>query len=174
MTAPDIVLRAVTATDLEFTRAVRNDPQVHTLTLGRRFPITEIGEQRWFEGLGQGAFPTEATFIVAEASGEPLGMVSIHGIDWINRTAWFGIWIAPDQQGRGIGARATTLAVAIAKDRLELRRLKLQVLAEHTPALRIYSRVGFREEGRLVGEILLAGAEQDVLLLACKLRDVDQ
>ena len=167
MSDDQIILRPVTVDDLGFTRAVRNDPEVNTLALGRRFPITEVGEQRWFEGLGQGAFPSEATFIVAaEQSDEPRGLVSIHGIDWINRTAWFGIWIAPEHQGHGIGTRATELAIAYAKDRIELRRLKLQVLADHAVAVGIYTAAGFREEGRLVGEVLIAGTAHDVLLLA--------
>ena len=52
MAEPSIVLRAVEESDLEFTRATRSDPQVSSLALGRRFPITEVGERHWFERLG--------------------------------------------------------------------------------------------------------------------------
>jgi|JI10StandDraft_1071094.scaffolds.fasta_scaffold88857_2 RimJ/RimL family protein N-acetyltransferase len=169
MAEPSIVLRAVEESDLEFTRATRSDPQVSSLALGRRFPITEVGERHWFERLGTGAFPTEATFIVAdEATGSPLGLVALNDIDWVNRTSWFGIWIAPGHQGRGIGGAATRLAVEYARDRLGLRRVKLLVLADHDAAIAVYRRVGFVDEGRLVGEILDEGTPRDLLLLALR------
>jgi RimJ/RimL family protein N-acetyltransferase len=168
-TDPQILLRAVERADLAFTRSCRNDPAINALTLGRRFPITEVGEQRWFEGLGTGSFPTEATFTITDATNEPLGLVSLSDIDWLNRTAWFGIWLGPQQQGRGVGLQATRLLVAYAADRLSLRRLKLHVLADHAAAIRIYEQAGFREEGRLVGEVLDGGVARDVSLMACPL-----
>lgn len=175
MAEPAIVLRAVEEYDLAFTRATRNDPRVNSLSLGRRFPITEIGERHWFEQLGEGAFPTETTFIVADNnSSTPLGVVTLSGIDWINRTCWFGIWIAPENQGRGIGKAATRLAVKYGRDTLALRRMKLLVLADHDVAIRLYRQVGFVEEGRLAAEILRNGIEHDVLLLALRLDDGDR
>ena len=150
-----IVLRAVEVDDLEFTRRTRNDAEVNSLTLGRRFPITEVGERQWFERLGAGSFPVEATFIVADvATRRPLGLVALSDIDWINGTAWFGIWIAPEHQGAGRGLQATAATVAYARDRLGLRRLKLLVLADHSAAIRMYESLGFHEEGRLKEEIL--------------------
>ena len=54
-------LRAVELDDLAFTRRCRNDPSVHIPALGRRFPITEVGEEAWFRSLGQGSPPAEVT-----------------------------------------------------------------------------------------------------------------
>lgn len=168
MSSGEVTLRSVERSDLAFTRRTRMDPDVGTLTLGRRFPITEVGELHWFEGLGSGAFPSEATFIVASGPDRTaVGLVAVNDIDWINRTAWFGIWIAPDHQGQGAGRRATELMLDYARDRLELRRVKLLVLADHEAAQALYRSVGFREEGRLVGEVLLAGVPRDLVLMAC-------
>ena len=87
-------LRAVELHDLAFTRKCRNDPRVHLPALGRRFPITEVGEEAWFRSLGQGS-PPEVTYIVARATDEvAIGLTTLRQIDWINRTAMFGVWIS--------------------------------------------------------------------------------
>ena len=99
-------LRAVELDDLAFTRRCRNDPTVHIPAMGRRFPITEVGEEAWFRSLGNGSPPDEVTYIVAAADAA-LGLTTLRQIDWINRTAMFGVWIAPDAQGSGAGKAAT-------------------------------------------------------------------
>lgn len=100
--------------------------------------------------------------------------MALSDIDWVNRTSWFGIWIAPGQQGRGVGSAATRLAAEYGRDRLGLRRVKLLVLADHEAAISVYRRVGFAEEGRLVGEILDGGTARDLLLLALQLDGGDE
>ena len=77
-------LRAVELGDLPFTRKCRNDPSIHLPALGRRFPITEAGEEAWFRSLGQGSPPAEVTYVVAAFDGgDALGThdVARHRLD---------------------------------------------------------------------------------------------
>jgi len=160
-------LRAVELGDLPFTRRCRNDPSVHIPALGRRFPITEVGEEAWFRSLGQGSPPAEVTYIVVDCENESLlGLTTLREIDWINRTARFGLWIAPDAQRRGAGTAATAQTVDVAFGRLNLRKVALDVLATNDRAIAMYRGLGFSEEGRFADEIFVDGAYHDLIRMA--------
>ena len=160
-------LRAVELDDLAFTRRCRNDTAVHVPALGRRFPITEVGEETWFRTLGQGSPPEEVTYIVAaRESGDALGLTTLRGIDWINRTAMFGVWIAPDAQGNGVGKAATSEMLSVAFGRLNLRKVALEVLASNERAVSMYRSLGFAEEGRFAEQVFVDGKYEDVIRMA--------
>jgi RimJ/RimL family protein N-acetyltransferase len=174
MPDPTLVrLRAVEFADLAFTRKCRNDPAIHLPALGRRFPITEAGEEEWFRSLGQGTPPLEVTYIVAACADDAaLGLTTLRQIDWINRTAMFGVWIAPEAQGNGVGRKATMQTVEVAFGRLNLRKLALDVLASHDRAVSMYAGIGFVEEGRFRDQVFLDGAYVDVIRMAMTRADV--
>jgi diamine N-acetyltransferase len=160
-------LRAVERHDLAFTRKCRNNPRVHLPALGRRFPITEVGEEDWFSSLGQGPTPAEVTYIVARVTDEvAIGLTTLRQIDWINRTAMFGVWIAPDAQHNGLGKAATAEMLAVAFGRLNLRKVALEVLASNERAVALYRSLGFVEEGRFVDQMFIDGKYEDVIRMA--------
>ena len=162
-----VKLRSVELRDLPFTRTCRNDPQVHIPALGRRFPITEVGEEAWFRSLGQGSPPAEVTYIVASCNDDvAVGLTTVRQIDWINRTGMFGVWIAPEAQSQGAGKSATQQMIAVAFGRLNLRKLSLAVLASNDRAAAMYRGLGFSEEGRFVGDVFVDGAYEDVIRMA--------
>ncbi len=152
---------------MAFTRRCRNDPAIHLGALGRRFPITDAGEEAWFRSLGQGSPPVEVTYIVASCDSDAaVGMTTLRNIDWINRTAMFGLWIAPNVQGNGIGKSASTQMLDVAFGRLNLRKLSLDVLASNERAATMYRSLGFCEEGRFVDQVVIDGAYDDVIRMA--------
>jgi RimJ/RimL family protein N-acetyltransferase len=117
-------IRAVEADDLAATRRWRNDPRISGPALGRRFPITEVGERNWFEQLGDGRFPTAVVWTIADDTGDPVGLVQLNDIHWIHRTAQFGIWVGPEHWGHGHAGRATRMACDHAFGVLGLRQLR--------------------------------------------------
>jgi diamine N-acetyltransferase len=161
-----IRLRAVELDDLAFTRRCRNDPSVHIPAMGRRFPITEVGEEAWFRTLGLGSPPVEVTYIVAAGDGAALGLTTLRQIDWINRTAMFGVWIAPDAQGSGAGKAATAQMIAAAFGRFNLHKVALEVLASNERAVSMYLALGFSEEGRFAEHVFVDGKYEDVIRMA--------
>lgn len=158
-------LRAIQPDDLDFTRVSRADPQVHLGTLGRRFPTTPDGERLWYESLGSGRFPTNAVWCMLDGSGERVGVVQLDEIDWISRTAWFGIWVAPAFHGRGHGRRGTESALARAYESFELRQVRLKVIADNDGARGIYESLGFVTEGVLHAAVALPHGFKDVVIM---------
>ncbi len=171
---PTTVLRAVERHDLEATRRWRNDPRVSGPALGRRFPIAEVGEENWFRNLGEGAFPTSVVWAVAGAS-DPhsiVGLARLEDVDWIHRTAWFGIWIGPEHWGHGHGLVATWLSATYAFSKLGLRQLRLNVLASNEKALRLYERLGFQRESTMQGAVIVDGMPTDLMVMRLECTDL--
>ncbi len=164
MSATQVHLRAVTTEDLESTQRWRNDPTIGLLTIGRPFPITAVNERAWFETLGVGALPSDAVWAV-DAGNTIVGIVQINEIDWIHRTAWFGLFIGTEHQGQGHGRAATTLACNHAFERFNLRQIRLRVRADNTAAIALYEHLGFEHEGTNVGAILHGDRPIDVQVM---------
>jgi RimJ/RimL family protein N-acetyltransferase len=161
----ETIIRAVEPDDLAATRRWRNDPSVVTPALGRRFPITVVGEQNWFENLGAGPFPTHVVWAVADAESSIVGLVQLYDIDWIHRTSSFGIWIGPEHWNQGHGSRATQLAVDYGLRELGLRQIRLAVLSGSETALHTYAKIGFVREGVQQGAVLVDGQPVDLVLM---------
>lgn len=159
------IIRAVEPDDLEATRRWRNNPSVSNPALGRRFPITTIGEQAWFDSLGIGPFPTQVVWAVADQHSSIVGLVQLYDIDWIHRTALFGIWLGPEHWSVGHGSRATQLATEHGLIELGLRQIRLSVLSGSEAALHTYSKVGFIQEGIQSGAVLIDGQPADIVLM---------
>jgi diamine N-acetyltransferase len=164
MSAMKVRLRAVENGDLESTRRWRNDPTISLLTIGRPFPITALNELAWFESLGSGALPTNAVWAVDAGTGI-VGVAQINDIDWIHRTAWFGIFIGTEHQGNGFGRAATELACDHAFERFNLRQIRLRVRADNTAAIALYDSLGFELEGTHLGAVLVGEVAVDVCVM---------
>jgi len=156
-------LRAVEETDLPLLRFWRSDTRVSRTALGRRFPITSVGEQEWFASLGVGDFPTTVVWSVISETEALIGLARLTDIDWINRTCWFGVWLNPESWGHGHGLRSTRLAVSYAFRELEMRQVRLHVLRDHEVARKMYRQIGFIEEGMMFRAILIETKEHDLI-----------
>ena len=87
-------------------------------------------------------------FIIYHSKGQPIGMVEINGIDWINRKAQVEISIGePTMWGKGYGTSAMILIIEYARNSINLHRLWLRVLANNQRARHVYEKVGFILEG---------------------------
>jgi len=72
-----------------------------------------------------------------------------------------GITIQKDWRGQGIGTRLIQEAIRWAKRHNTIRRIELDVLARNTGAVSLYSRLGFRVEGRGIGAVYKDGEYLD-------------
>jgi diamine N-acetyltransferase len=98
----------------------------------------------------------ERRFMV-QHGGDRAGLVELVEIDLIHRRAEFQIIVAPDQQGKGIAAHATRMALDHGFRVLNLHKIYLYVDKENAKAIHIYTKLGFRPEGELVDEFFSHG-----------------
>jgi RimJ/RimL family protein N-acetyltransferase len=160
-------LRPLSRDDLAHSVKWRNDPAVRDAVIGYRFPVTDKMEEGWYDRVLADQGARRATFAIEDgADGALVGFVHLTDIDWPCRSAHFGIVIGEtDRQGRGIGGEATALAVRYGFDTLNLARIELRVLDDNVRARRIYSKLGFVEEGRLRRAGFVNGAPADVIVM---------
>jgi len=76
-----------------------------------------------------------------------------------------GLAVAPRYQRMGVARRLVDAAMAKAGER-EARKVQLHVLSTNEPAIALYRRAGFVEEGRLLRQFRLDGRYVDDLIMA--------
>lgn len=108
---------------------------------------------------------SERRFII-EHEGSRVGLVELVEINHIHRRAEFQIIIAPEHQRKGFASEATLLAIEYAFFVLNLYKLFLVVDCDNQPALAVYRKLGFRDEGILRHEFFVNGEYRDAVRMA--------
>ncbi|MFJ5231845.1 GNAT family N-acetyltransferase [Kitasatospora sp. NPDC088391] len=162
-------LRVLRAEDAEHHLRWRNDPEViHWATAGDPGfgPITAEGVSLSVESMLRLVPSREAVFTVEDrADGRPIGMVDYRDLDLYTGTATLGITIGErGSWGRGHGSEALRLLVDHLFGAFPLRRLELDTWSGNERAVRAFTRLGFREEGRRRRAVRLAGECYDRVL----------
>jgi ribosomal-protein-serine acetyltransferase len=93
-----------------------------------------------------------------------VGVIGLHTIDWVNRNASIGYWLAADARGRGLMTDVVRAVLDHAFYELELHRIEIHCAPENRPSRAIPERLGFREEARLRETELVGGRYLDSLV----------
>jgi ribosomal protein S18 acetylase RimI-like enzyme len=108
-----------------------------------------------------------AVHVVAVVDGEVIGWCDLRPktAPTLRHSAVLGMGIVAAYRRRGIGSRmlATTLELAWARG---IRRAELNVRSDNAPAIALYRRFGFVEEGTCRNYIHIDGVDYDALLMA--------
>ena len=160
-------LRPLLRSDFKASVSWRNDPRIRDNILGYRFPVTEVMEKEWVAGVMNDQSRRRVVFAVEEVKSKTLlGFTYLNDIDWINRNADFGILIGDAGRHRsGFGRETCTLMMSYAFDVLNLHKVVLRVAEYNRPAISLYLRLGFVEEGRQRQQINLGGRWHDLVLM---------
>ena len=132
--------------------AYQDDPEMH-LRLGEDRPPTgaELGSASERHEADRLAGECARLTMVQPGSDDCRGRITVHHIDWYNRKAELGIWVAPQVRGSGVARSALRLAAVWLFDDLGLERLTLITETHNEPMLRAGRAAGFVEEGVLRG-----------------------
>ena len=96
-----------------------------------------------------------------------VGTCQLTDIHPVHRSAELRIRIGAEQaRGKGVGTAACRQLIEFGFRDLNLRRIWLQVFADNEPALRLYGKLGFVEEGRLREAVYLDGRYQSIILMS--------
>ena len=112
---------------------------------------------------------TAATATVAVADGASVGMIHVE----VSRVGFADLAMLVDRGWRGRGVGAALVLAAVDWARAEgLHKLCLEVFAHNAPAIALYRKCGFVEEGRRVRQYRRANGEiWDAILMG---RPLDQ
>lgn len=118
--------------------------------IDRRFrPLSADWITTWYERNTSGDQDIMIFTIWEGSTDTPIGNVALQDIDYRNRTAELGIFIAESPaRGQGYGTETTKLILDFAFRVLGLQNVMLRVYDYNGSARRCYERAGFREFGR--------------------------
>jgi RimJ/RimL family protein N-acetyltransferase len=161
-----VILRAFEREDAERCYRWMNDPNI-VRTLKSRYPIAFSNEMEWLdramhESVGERHFAIERKDDRAH-----IGNASIHDIDWVSRTASFGLFIGePTAWNRGFGSDAIVALMRFAFEEMNLRKLRINVFEYNDRAKHVLETHGFVAEGRLRREFYREGTYHDIVVLS--------
>lgn len=113
--------------------------------------------------------PNEHNFIIERKDGLAVGMLSLLGIDPVNRHAEPGRFLIGDEDAvRGLPAavEAMKMLYGLAFDTLSLVRVYGTIAADNRRMVKWQRYLGMREEGRMRQHYFIDGRFQDALIFA--------
>ena len=112
--------------------------------------------------------PREVFHVAVDAAA---GIVGFQSLDlWSSRLSSMahvgqvGTFLLPGWRGLGVGRQLWSATEAFARE-AGYRKLAIQVRASNTVAQAFYRRLGFGECGRLTGQVIIDGIEDDEVLM---------
>lgn len=110
---------------------------------------------------------TRSVFFLAEVGGRASGLLNIARGQWPKNehVAELGMSCVPDCRRLGLGTALLETALRWARA-VGVRKVSLEVFSTNDPAIRLYRKLGFEEEGRLPGEFVIQGQLVDGVRMA--------
>lgn len=154
-------LRELERQDMKTINGWRNNPEVISL-LGAPFRYINLEvDENWFDSYMKNRSSCVRCAILDDDV--LIGLVSLTGIDMLNRSAEFHIMIGDTgSQNKGAGTFATEEMLRHAFDNLNLNRVMLTVLEDNERAQHMYENVGFVREGYLREAVFKNGGYKDM------------
>jgi RimJ/RimL family protein N-acetyltransferase len=147
--------------------AHQDDPELYRRIGLQRPPSgAELGRLAEHAAAERAAGRSVSLTIVQSGSDRCCGRVEVHQVDWENRRADLGVWIAPALRSQGLARGALRLATGWLFDRCRLERLQLLTEPDNEPMLRSAQAAGFAHEGVLRGHTLERGERVDAAILS--------
>ena len=136
---------------LELGRALVREKR-YSVTTPEEFTFTEEDEQVWIK---RNRDEPDHVLLVAETDGPVVGLV---GIDTsprrrLSHRATLRLSVAREWRGQGVGTALVGCALDWAAGHPRIEKVSLAVLADNAPAIALYRRFGFEEEGRRPREV---------------------
>lgn len=138
-------IRPLKRQDIEYLRQWRNAPGLSRY-LSEIPYITPDMQQAWFDRY---LYDADVLFfsVVMKECDMTVGSIALYGIKDGRCEVGRIVIGEPSAHGQGIGYRALLLAIAIAVNKLGVRKVRLDVHVDNVPARRIYDKAGFQVTG---------------------------
>ena len=160
-------LRPWRDTDIEDLVSACQDPEISRWT-SVPIPYGEADARTYllqrFDAIHAGSAAPFA--IVDAADGGLLGSVALNWLDWKNRRAEVGYWLALEARGNGHATRAVRLICEWGFQLLDLERIELLASTANPASQRVAERTGFTREAVLRSYMRGRDGRQDMVAFA--------
>lgn len=140
-----------------------NDPEVNKYLETRSVTVDELKKYIREKRVSDNAV---LFGIFSNKNGRHIGNLKLEPIDRKQKKATLGLLIGDKEYwGKGIGTEATELATQYAFNVLGMQEVNLGVIAENTPAIRVYEKCGFTRAEVRPGAVNHDGTLYDQLIM---------
>lgn len=159
----EIELVPIEMEDLDLLKKWKNDDEVFKYLGGGYRPISESQAQKWIENLINNNHQYQRFMIKND---KKIGFIGLYNISEVNRTAELGIYIGEkDYQGKGYAKMAYKALEKYAKDWLNIRKIKLDVVKDNVRAIKLYEKLDFKVCGNRELDRFVEGEYRDVVMM---------
>jgi len=159
----NIVLRAMQEEDLKKSIGWVNDPDT-ARAVNRFSPVSYANHEKWFHSIIND--PKRTVFAIESDDGKYVGNCGFNDIDFRNRKAELWIYLCKESTGKGYGLNATTALIKYGYNKLNLNRIYLYVMGYNKPAISLYKKIGFEQEGVFKENFYVDGKYEDTVHMA--------
>lgn len=160
-----VTLRPIKKNDLSVLNNWKNDESLFMYLGGGYQPVSIDQQEKWIESMID-LTGNNRRFMVIDSDGSSVGMVGLYNIHWIHRTCEIGAYIGEESaRGKGYASEACSILELYAKEYLNLRKIKLNVVAENLVAQKLWEKLGYKIVGELKEERFIKGYYCDVLIM---------
>ncbi len=157
-----VVLRAVEKEDCELIREMFNDPELEDVVVGWALPLSKYAQEKWFENHYNDNH--NLRFIIETEEDGAVGVATLTEINWKDKRATHGIKLAnKERRSKGIGTDAVMAIMRYAFDELGLNRLDGGWFEDNIPSINLYTKCGWKPEGRRREFIYKHGTYRDLI-----------
>jgi len=129
-------------------------------------PYNEMTAEEWIRKNAVGNNILSFSIETKEANNLYIGNTFLFGIDWIARSAEYGIAIYdPAFRNKGLGTETTKLMLKYAFEYLNLNRVWLRVYETNHRAIHTFEKCGFIFEGRMRQGRYYKGQYSDIIIM---------
>jgi UDP-4-amino-4,6-dideoxy-N-acetyl-beta-L-altrosamine N-acetyltransferase len=168
MSAPDIVLRPVEATDKDQLRVWRNLPDIRAWMYSDHV-ISPEEHERWFNAAL--ADPARKYWII-QVDGRPVGLANLYDIAPAHRKCSWAYYLADGStRGKGVGAFVEFKVIEHVFVDHGLNKLSCEVLIGNEAVWKLHESFGFKREALLRAHVWKDGEPADVIGLGLLAED---
>jgi RimJ/RimL family protein N-acetyltransferase len=161
-----VILRPVEASDIDGPyHEWINVQEADVFTEHAQFPHSRDDLESYLKSRNEGSGHIWLA-IVDKAANRHVGNIELAGIDWVHGKATYSIIVGDESaQGKGFGFEASVMLLRHAFGKLNLHRVELGVHENNIPAVKLYRKLGFVEEGRLRQAFRRDGKYHDMIIM---------
>jgi len=161
-----VKLRKMTREDTELYHKWRNDVEVMHSTNPYLDVYPMEATKDFVDHVILGSLTAKSYILVEKGNEKPIGIVSLINIDYKNRNAECIIDIGEKEYwGKGYGSEGLKLLLDYVFYELNLHRVSLKVFSFNDRAIRLYTKIGFQQEGSCRQSLYRSGEWHDIILM---------
>ncbi len=125
---------------IEVSREWINNEDI-TLYMGSRFPVGVAEQNAWYKKLLDDK--TKKKLIITDKFLKNVGMVSLLNIDHKNQNAEVGVYINPEDQGKGYAKESVNMILNFAFKELNMHKIYAFIYMDNNSSKKLFEEVGF-------------------------------